>query len=34
MHTAAAGMTDVLNFTVGEPDFVTPRPIIGERFNL
>ena len=28
MHTAAAGMTDVLNFTVGEPDFVTPTPII------
>jgi len=33
MHTAAAGMTDVLNFTVGEPDFVTPRPIIERAFQ-
>lgn len=28
MHSAAAGMTNILNFTVGEPDFVTPKPII------
>lgn len=33
MHTAAAGMTDILNFTVGEPDFVTPRPIIERAFQ-
>lgn len=33
MHTAATGMTDILNFTVGEPDFVTPRPIIERAFE-
>ncbi len=33
MHTAAAGMTDVLNFTVGEPDFITPKPIIDRAYQ-
>ncbi|MDI9491276.1 MAG: pyridoxal phosphate-dependent aminotransferase [Bacillota bacterium] len=33
MHTAAAGMTDILNFTVGEPDFVTPQPIIERAYK-
>lgn len=33
MHSAAAGMTDILNFTVGEPDFVTPKPIIERAYQ-
>lgn len=33
MHSAAAGMTNILNFTVGEPDFVTPKPIIDRAYQ-